>query len=356
MRPVPPRAARPALAMAAAAATATAVIALAGCPRARPAPPRRPAQGVALGLHVTAADPGERRRWYRTFLDEIRDVGATDVSLAVRWSQADVSASRIGPVDGVTVPDEVVREVAGLARERRLGVFLLPVLDVAVRRPGQWRGALAPADPDAWWAAYRAFILHYARIAEDAGAALFAVGSELASMERDRGRWVDLVAAVRGIYRGRLTYSANWDHYEPVPFWDVLDVVGVAAYQPLSRAPDPTLDDLTAGWRPFKARLSAWAARAGRSYVVTEVGYPSRRGGAFRPWAYDDGGEPDPALQGRCYEALRRTWEGDPALEGLYLWSWFGAGGPADTGYTPRGKPAEAVLRRWWRPDRPPDR
>lgn len=321
---------------------------LTACPRAKPGPARVQRRGVSLGLYVTSEDPAERRGWYSRFLDEIRAVGATDVSLVVRWSQDDVTASEVAPKPGVTPPDEVVREVAAQALERGLRVFLLPTLDVVRRRSGQWRGVIKPADPERWWRSYGAFIGHYAQIAQDAGVSLFAVGSELVSMERHADRWKALIADVRGRFRGRLTYSANWDHFEPVTFWDRLDVVGVTAYQGLSRKDDPTIDDLVAGWRPFRTKLQAWAARNGHKYLFTEVGYPSRKGGAFRPWAYGDKAPADPDLQRRCYEALRQVWQDDPRLQGIYLWNWFGEGGSQDAGYTPRGKPAEDVLKAWW--------
>ena len=42
-------------------------------------------------------------------------------------------------------------------------------------------------------------------------------------------------------------------------------------------------------------------------------------------------------------------YEGDALpFEAFFLWNWFGRGGPDDGGFTPRGKPAEGVLRRWF--------
>ena len=29
-----------------------------------------------------------------------------------------------------------------------------------------------------------------------------------------------------------------------------------------------------------------------------------------------------------------------PGLGGIYIWNWYGYGGPTSAGYTPRGKPA----------------
>jgi hypothetical protein len=37
----------------------------------------------------------------------------------------------------------------------------------------------------------------------------------------------------------------------------------------------------------------------------------------------------------------------EPALDlaGLYVWNWYGWGGPGTVGYTPRGKPAAAEIK-----------
>jgi hypothetical protein len=31
---------------------------------------------------------------------------------------------------------------------------------------------------------------------------------------------------------------------------------------------------------------------------------------------------------------------------GFYIWNWYGFGGPGTTSYTPRGKPAEAEIKK----------
>ncbi|MCA9546943.1 MAG: hypothetical protein KC613_21220, partial [Myxococcales bacterium] len=152
---------------------------------------------------------------------------------------------------------------------------------------------------------------------------------------------------------GQLTYSANWDHFEPVPFWDLLDVVGVTAYVQLSAADAPTDAELDAGWRGFRQQLRRLALRTGKPYLLTEVGYPAHPDGAKRPWDYRPTGTPDPALQARCYRSLVRTWHADERLAGVYIWNWFGVGGPEDRGYSPRDREAAQVLRHWYSGSRP---
>lgn len=58
---------------------------------------------------------------------------------------------------------------------------------------------------------------------------------------------------------------------------------------------------------------------------------------------------PDPEEQADCYQAAFEVWSRERAwMKGLFWWQWdVTAPGPGDTGYSPWGKPAEAVLRHW---------
>jgi len=314
-------------------------------PRARDSEFRR---GISLGLFVSSQEDEVRKPLYRQFLDEIKDHGASDVELVVRWSQTDVSAIEISPHSAESVDDELLTWVMDEARGRDLRVFLMPILDVDDRSMGRWRGTLAPLDWERWWWSYERFIMHYARIAAGHKASLFSVGSELLSTEQQSDRWRALIKGVRKVYPGQLTYSANWDHFEPVTFWDALDVVGITGYHELSTEASPSDDALLRGFAPFAHRLRSWAMAEGRRYFFTEVGYPAQAHAAQRPWDYRVAGPADPMLQLRCYRALYKAFHDDPRLTGLYMWNWFGEGGPKDGSYTPRGKPAAKVLKHWY--------
>lgn len=309
-------------------------------------------RGASLGLFVEDPDRDYRRSVYGAFLDEMQHAGVTDVQLVTRWEQTDVRADVLAP--GIEADDDSLRWVVGAARARGLRVFLMPIVHVRRRAVREWRGTLAPGDLDRWWAAYRRFALHYARLGAAEGVDLFAVGSELVSMERHADRWRALIADVRGVFRGELTYSANWDHFEPIGFWDALDVAGLNGYHPLVRAAGAATDEeaLLAGWRPFAQRVARWHRAVGKPFVFTEIGYPSTAFAPARPWDHESRGAPDAATQLRCYRAMFRAWHASPGLSGLYLWNWFGLGGEDDPGYTPRGKPSMHVIDWWYRGSR----
>lgn len=298
-------------------------------------------RGVSLGLF--AEDPGLT---YGPLLDEIAAMGATHVSLVVPRYQHDVRASRIYRHPRLSPAPGVLARVMAQARARGLAVVVFPILQLEVALTEQeWRGAIRPRDPDRWWRSYRAWILELARVAARGGAQALCVGSELSTMDRDAGPWRALVREVRRVFRGRLVYSANWDAFERVALWPLVDVVGVSVYFALhGPAEAPTLHRLVHGAREHRVAVDRWQARTGREVVITELGCHSRRGAAARPWAELPDSPVDLALQARYLRAMARVWRSAPYLRGVYLWNWFGHGGPRSGEYTPRGKPAARVL------------
>jgi hypothetical protein len=323
-------------------------------PVARPAdlsPTSPPAQrGIALGLY--SEDPD----WsYGYFFDEMKTAGASHVAIVVPWYLKTARSQEIFKHPRFTVPMRTVEQAITDARARKLEVFLFPILRVEDKSDGGWRGSLEPGDVDAFFRNYTEYILRFARLAQAHRVPLLSVGSELSTMDLHEDRWRKIIAAVRAVYEGQLTYSANWDHYQDVRFWDALDHAGVTGYFELAdkhaKPPvDPALDQLVHSWREHYMRLMRWQYRIGKPLILTEVGYLSQRGAAARPWNEGAQEALDLDLQRRCYEAFRRVWDAEPRLSGAYFWNWFGWGGPTSAEYTPRGKPAAREIARWYLP------
>ncbi len=315
-----------------------------------PTPPRVAAsdvtsfqRGVGLGLFATDAEYD-----YGHLLDEIVAHGATDVLIVVAWYQSDVTAHDIAPRPSYSPSDATLARTLRQARARGLRVSLLPIVRLAKRTPTEWRGRIRPAaGVDAWFASYERYLLRMASIAKATGSERFGVGSELLSLEREEARWRALIAKVRRTTPSTLYYSANWDHFDPIRFWDALDEVGVTAYFELARdeAP-PTTKQLADAWRGPVRSLASLRARLNKPLVITEVGYPSIVSAARYPWDETRRAPIDLALQARLYEAFCDAFAGSGVLDGAYFWNWFGFGGASDSTYTPRKKPAAKVMRR----------
>ena len=303
-------------------------------------------RGVALGLFAT--DP----EWdYGDMLREIRALGATDVEIAVPWAQNGLDATAIAPGVGLSPSMPTVRRTLRQARKLGLRVLLFPLVRVRGRRPSEWRGLIRFADQtqaDAWWTSYGAFLDEMARVAGEEGAERLSVGSELLALESERSRWEQLIREVRRVYPGRLLYSANWDHFDGVAFWDLVDEAGVTGYFELTPRRAPSGDELARGWRRAADALIAFAHRTQQPLVLTEVGYPSLDGANMHPWDETRRADVDIEEQRQCYQAFADATAGASFVRGVYFWNWFGVGGPNDTGYSPRGKPAAAVIRRYF--------
>ncbi|MEQ9501891.1 MAG: hypothetical protein RIT81_33775 [Deltaproteobacteria bacterium] len=301
------------------------------------------AWGVALGLHPPEAkrigfDPIEA-------LSEIRSLRADAVLLPVPWTTSTVEAGDLFRTEE-TIADDALVATIRTARSEGLKVALHPFVVVKHGADDAWRGVLRPRAPDRWWSQYRAMILHYAAIAEREHVALFAIGSELTSLQDDE-RWASLARDVRRSYRGRIAYVANHDALDRTAVFEHVDVAGVSAYFPLTTDLDADLESLRAGWRDATRRIEKLRREVERPVIVFEVGYPSIDGAATRPWDDTLGAPIDLEEQRRAYVAACEALLSAP-IEGAFFWNWFGPGGRHDRTFTPRHKPAEAVLRRFF--------
>ena len=111
----------------------------------------------------------------------------------------------------------------------------------------------------------------------------------------------------------------------------------------------PTVARMTERWSAVRAQLESFAHRQKRPLFFTEVGYPSIQGGATWPWHYGREAPLDLGEQARAYDAFIHVWRTPSSVfRGVLFWNWEGAGGPTDTGYTPRGKPAAEHVKAWF--------
>jgi len=287
--------------------------------------------------------------------------GSNWAGVLVTWYMDEPNASEIAPDGQRTPADDAVLEAIRDLRSRGLKVMLKPHVDV---RDGTWRGTVHPGDISRWFADYERFLTRYAALAETSGVDLFCVGTELVTLSDARyaSEWQGVIGAVRAAYHGPLTYAANanspGDEYASVSFWNLLDLPGLDVYTPLTASAHPSREDLVRGWTSNRygqnmvAAFRNWQASHGKPVIFTEIGYRSAEGTNLAPWDYTFAAPYDPSEQADCYAAAFEVWTRETQwMKGVFWWDWpVPAPRPDDNDYTPRGKPAEDVLRTWTRP------
>jgi len=222
-------------------------------------------------------------------------------------------------------PNQLAKPFAW-ARENGMRVMLVPHI-APWGTPWLWRGEIEFDSVEGWnrfFHDYEKWIVEMAILAERQGAVLFCIGLEYGKTQKFDQRWREIIASIRKVYTGKITYGANWDEINKVPFWDALDYIGVLAYFPLTKEPNPSKASLRAAWRPWLDQLDALSAKVGKPVIFTEVGYHEYSKAASEPWTYQrTGGEHAREIQVRCMETALELEQSWPILSGIFLWKWF---------------------------------
>lgn len=289
-------------------------------------------------------------------LDELAEQGCNWISITPFLGFASTTSPQIGSVNRLSSrpgseTDEHVIQASVYARRRGMRVLLKPHLwshagwcgDLAMQSEADWRR---------FFRNYGDFVMHYALIAAEHEIPALAVGNELPGTTlRREADWRGLIARVRKVYPGKIIYCANWDReFEQLRFWDVLDACAVSCYFPLSQGAAPSEDELRDGARNIVARLAAVARRTGKPVLLTELGYAPMEGAWQAPYK-ESGGGFSPQAQERCFRAMLGALESADWCLGVYVWKWPSYLDHADSkhrGFSPRGKPALGVIRRFF--------
>ena len=202
---------------------------------------------------------------------------------------------------------------------------------------------------------YEDFILTYAALAEESKVEIFCIGTELEEFVVNRPEfWKQLIQKLRAQYQGKLTYAANWDEYGRTPFWASLDYIGIDAYFPLSEERTPTVEQLKEGWQPWKNRIAVLSKEVSRPVLFTEFGYRSMDYTAKKPWLVDRN-EENVNLEGQvnAKKAIFESFWDEDWFAGGFVWKWFihhdKAGGPQDNRFTPQNKPAQEIIKTFYK-------
>ncbi len=250
-----------------------------------------------------------------------------------------------------------------LAKQFGIKILLKPHIWLRRSSAGKWRSDIemdSEADWQSWFSDYRTFILHYAKLSQKNDIEALCIGTELhqTAVKREK-EWREIIAEIRQVYDGKLTYAANWyKAFEEIKFWDELDFIGIQAYFPLTKKQNPTLEELKKGWQPHVESIERVSRKYGKPVLFTEIGYRSDANAAIKPWEWparrsrEIASTEDLKTQGICYEAFFQTFWGKNWYAGAYFWTWFpkrrSATANQDKRFTPQGKPAEKVMAKWY--------
>lgn len=254
--------------------------------------------------------------------------------------------------------EEGVNETIRLAKEKGVGVMLKPQVYI----PGGWIGDLnfkSDEDWEQWESEYRDYIFFFLDIAIKEDVEIFCIGTELKqSVEVRHDFWKELISDIREEYCGLLTYSANWDNYKNIRFWEALDFIGVSSYFPLSEEVTPKVHELVRAWKPIVNDMRKFSNKINVPILFTEYGYLSVDGCAGKTWELEKKVRSlniNEQAQANALEALYQVFWVENFWAGGFIWKWFpeGKGGEGynERDYTPQHKKSLEVMKDWFEKD-----
>lgn len=247
-----------------------------------------------------------------------------------------------------------VKQYVAQLRKANIKIMLKPQIWVM---HGSFTGFIKmnnEADWNTLEASYTNFILTYAKLATAINAEILCIGTELETFIAHRPEyWNQLVPQIRQIYKGKLTYAANWNEYTRTPFLNQLDYIGIDAYFPVSKMQTPTVEDCKKGWQTHKALIKRYSDSLQKPILFTEFGYRSVDYNGKKPWDvnYQLTSVNLNAQQNATQALFEEFWKED-WFAGGFVWKWFvehnKVGGKDDNRFTPQNKPVETVIKNWY--------
>lgn len=317
-----------------------------------------PIRGVTVGPIENALHPGRGygSDAYARSVDEAARWGATWVALTPFGRVHDLKSRGVDPTFEAPVEENrrALAEGVRRAHARGLRVLLVPHLWV---ESGEWRALIDPgtdAGWDQWSQSYGRYVLGWAEVAQASGVDMMAAGVELRSWVTTARApsFVRLVADLRRVYKGPLTYSANWDDVEHTVVYGELDAIGINAFYPLGYHEGASAQELWEGGERVRKRVRELAESWEKPVYFSEMGYTTRPDPAIKPWEWPDGMRNvhvDQKAQADAYRALLGPLLQEPSFGGFFVWRTYAdpddASQEAEWGFSPRGKMAELVLR-----------
>lgn len=293
-------------------------------------------------------------------LKSLATTGVNWISVVVGVFQETLSSTNITSNQYKTASDNALRHVIELAHSLGMRVALVPFVTLSHDPDHSWVQIGSAFNSETqwqdWFASYQGHIKHYATLAQEAGADMFYVGSELPGTTHREDDWRRIIKEVRERFMGPISYdSVAWGNptaeYKRIKFWDALDYIATDFWYPLTNKNDPTVEELKQGWERtgFLTSLEDVSKQFNKPAILSEIGYASRDGAARMPGISEtELAAEDLQEQADCYQAALEMVMGKPWLKGIFWWQWNAISVPEPWPGDPHGKPAEDVLRKFY--------
>ncbi len=292
--------------------------------------------------------PPRNRFEYNDFTENIahlKSIGVTMLFLIPYYFTPDPHADKIDSTSQ-TIPDSQLCSAITIAQSSGMEVILKPHIDCL---NGQPRYSIDPANYKLWIQQYKTFIGKYISIASGYSHKSFVIATELDKVIESQ-EFTAFCDSIRDVSSMSIIISTSYNHFIKSDIWKHADIVGVNAYYNLDNSDIPQEFTLHETWNYWLNTINQQSELNGKPVILTEAGFMSRSNAAANPGDFSGNPSVDVVVQDQCYSALLSQACKFDNIQGIYFWQWeLGALNSAtEKDYTPKGKPAENTIKRYW--------
>lgn len=272
--------------------------------------------------------------------------GANFITLVPNALQETPQSEEINFTSDATISDEELISMIDYIHKKGLLVALKPTVNC---KNGTWRAHINFFDKDVpcepkwgnWFRSYTEFQLHFAKLAKETGCEMFIAGCEMVQTDRRSEEWRELIAQIRTVYDGPVTYNADKYQEDNVTWWDCVDYICSSGYYPI--------DD----WDRQLDRIEAVVEKFKKPFFFAECGCMSTHGAGKVPNDWTVRGEIDLQEQADWYQTMFEACRKRSFVQGFCLWDWAWKQYPlckadANWGYDIYGKPAQQIVKKYY--------
>lgn len=251
----------------------------------------------------------------RSIDEAVRCLGINTILLVPAAMQKNAYSESIDYMSEYTSSDKELIGIIEYAHNIGLNVFLKPTVNCL---DGTWRAHINFFDKDVpcepkwsnWFRSYTEFQLHYAQIAENTGCEMFLPGCEMVNTDRREAEWRKLIADIRNVYSGPVSYNCDKYQEDNVKWWDAVDYISSSGYYPIDT------------WEEQLDRIEAVVKKYNKPFFFAECGCMSTEGSSMLPNDWGLPGEWNEDEQAKWYETMLMACKKRDFIEGHVLWSW----------------------------------
>ena len=302
-------------------------------------------KGVTFGAFAPAGT-FEKKYAYESLDKLIECTGANFITLVPNGLQDTPQSQTIDYTSPATLTDDELEKMIAYIHEKGLRVALKPTVNC---KNGTWRAHICFFDKDVvcepkwsvWFDAYTEFQTHFAAIAEKTGCEMFIAGCEMVQSEHREDEWRGVIAAIRDVYHGTVSYNTDKYQEDNVTWWDCVDVISSSGYYPIDN------------WDAELDRIEKAVKRFNKPFFFAEAGCKSTKGSLNIPNDWSLTGSVSEDEQAAWYDKMFSTASKRDFVSGFCIWDWpaklyHTKDASKDSGYAVYAKKAENVINNFY--------